>query len=114
MSEQIKAPFGAVDTQVLTVAATQVLTITDQYTFIDGVTVIGLTNNRTLNLTIDPGVKKGAKIYLEVATTGTETTIAGTGMTFVTIVGVAGKTKVVELVYDGTTFKPTGTPVQIN
>ena len=114
MAEQIKAPFGAVDTAVLTVAAAQPVTITDQMTIIDGVTVIALTNNRTINLTIDASVKPGARIFMKTKTTATETTIAGTGMTFVTYAGVAGKTKTSEYVYDGTTFKPTATPVQID
>ena len=114
MAENIKAPFGAPDTFLLTVAATQALTIVDQYTFIDGVTVPALTNNRTLNLTIDSGVKKGARIFLKNATTATENTIAGTGFTFPTITGVAGKTFCQEYVYDGITFKPTAAAVQIN
>lgn len=114
MADQVKYPFGAIDIQALTVGATQALTITDQVTLIDGVTVIALTNNRTINLTIDVAVKPGARIFLKNKTTGTETTIAGTGFTFPTITGVAGKTFCQEYVYDGTTFKPTAAAVQID
>jgi len=114
MSENIKSPFGAVDVFALTTAASQPLSISDQYTIIDGVTVPALTNNRTLTLTIDVSVKKGARIFLKTQSTGTETTIAGTGFTFPTITGVAGKTFCQEYVYDGITFKPVAAAIQIN
>jgi hypothetical protein len=99
----IKSPFGAADSQTLSATGAQAITITNQVTFLDGVTTIA-TGNRTLNLTIDAQVKLGARIILASKTNATETTIAGTGMTMPTITGVAGKTKVLELVYNGTAF----------
>lgn len=114
MAENIKSPFGPIDAFALTAAATQAISIANQNTIIDGVTVPALTNNRTLNLTIDSAVKKGARIFLKTASTAAETTIAGTGFTFLAITGVAGKTLCQEYVYDGITFKPTAAAVQIN
>lgn len=111
--ETIKAPFGAVDNVALTATGSQAITINNQNTFIDGTTVIA-TGNRTLDLTINAEVKKGARITVMAKTTGTETTIAGTGMTAATVTGAAGKTKCWELVYDGTTFKAVSAAVQID
>lgn len=112
---EIKYPFGPADqSPVLTVAAAQPVSITDQFTIIDGVTTPAATNNRTLTLTISSEVKAGAQIFLKNKTTGTETTIAGTGFTFPTITGVAGKTFCQSYIYDGTTFKPTAAALQID
>jgi hypothetical protein len=109
----IKAPFG--DTTRVTLSATgaQAITIENQVTYLDGVTTIA-TGNRTLNLTIDSEVKVGARIFLAARTTGTETTIAGTGITMPTITGVAGKIKVTELFYNGTGFYATSAGYQID
>jgi hypothetical protein len=114
MANAIKYPFGPVDASVvLSATGTQAISIVNQYTIIDGVTNQA-SGNRTLNLTIDASVTAGAKIFLKSATAGTQTTIAGTGFTFPTITGVAGKTFTQEYVYDGSTFYPTGTAVQVN
>lgn len=99
----IKAPFGAADSQALSATGAQAITITNQVTFLDGVTTIA-TGNRTINLTIDAQVALGARIYISHKATGTETLIAGTGMKMPTTTGAAGKTKVLELVYNGTAF----------
>lgn len=110
---QLKWPFGLADSKELTATGTQAITIDDTMTIIDGVTVEA-TGNRTLNLTINPEVKAGAKILLKSKTNGTETTIFGTGISSVTIAGVAGKTKTQSFTYDGTNFLPDGTAVQID
>ena len=109
----ISFPFGDAAEIALTATGAQALTINEQVTRVDGVTV-SATGNRTLNLTIGAEVRKGARIILEAKTDGTETTIFGTGITGVTITGVTGKTKVTEFVYNGTAFVNSTTPVQID
>lgn len=99
----LKFPFAAATTVALSATGAQAITIENTLTYIDGVTTIA-TGNRTLNLTIDSEVPVGAKIIVASKTTGTETTIAGTGMTMPTTTGSAGKTKVLELYYNGTAF----------
>jgi hypothetical protein len=113
MADKVKYPFGAADTLSLSATGTQALTIDNQMTVVDGVTTVA-TGNRTINLTVNSLVKTGARMFLKLKTTGTETTIFGTGMSGATITGVAGKTKTVECVYDGTNFVEAGTPVQID
>jgi hypothetical protein len=113
MSAEVKYPFGAVSTFVCSATGAQAITITDQVTIIDAQTTQA-TGNRTLNLTINSQVAAGARMIVLAKTAGTETTIAGTGMTAPTVTGVAGKTKCWELVYDGVTFKATTTNVQID
>jgi len=108
-----KFPFGAASTVALTATGAQALAISDHLTIVDGVTVEA-TGNRTLNLTIDQGTPAGARIFVKSKTAATETTIFGTGMSGATITGVAGKTKCVEFVYDGTNFVEAGTPIQID
>jgi len=109
----IKSPFGAATTVALSATGAQAITIENQVTYLDGVTTIA-TGNRTLNLTIDSEVAVGAKIFVSAKTTGTETTIAGTGITMPTITGAAGKTKVTELFYNGTGFVATSAGYQID
>lgn len=109
----IKSPFGAADSQALSATGAQAITITNQLTYLDGVTTQA-TGNRTINLTIDSQVKLGARIILASKTAATETTIAGTGMTMPTTTGVAGKTKVLELYYNGTAFVALAVGYQID
>lgn len=113
MANNIKSPFGTVDVLALSATGAQALTIDDESVIIDGVTTIA-TGNRTLNLTINAEIKPGAVIFLKNKTTGTETSIPGTGMTGPTITGVAGKTFCVQYVYDGTTYKAASAAVQID
>lgn len=113
MADKVKYPFGAADTLSLSATGAQALTIDNQMTVIDGVTTVA-TGNRTINLTINSLVKTGARIFLKLKTTGTETTVFGTGMSGATITGVGGKTKTVECVYDGTNFVMAGTAIQID
>ncbi|MFA7466964.1 MAG: hypothetical protein WCY82_01705 [Desulfotomaculaceae bacterium] len=111
--ELIKWPFGDASTLALTATGAQALTVYNEMTIVDGVTTKA-TGNRTINLTISDSVKAGARIFCKLKTNGTETTEFGTGMSGATITGVAGKTKTVEFVYDGTNFVEAGTPVQID
>lgn len=113
MPAQIKWPFGSADSKELTATGAQALTIDDNMTVIDGVTVEA-TGNRTLDLTVDSELGAGAKLIVKSKTNGTETTIYGTGITAPTITGVAGKTKTQGFTYDGTNFLPDGTSVQID
>jgi len=109
----VKHGFGAAETVALTATGTQALTIVNDLTFVDGVTVEA-TGNRTINLTLGADLNAGARIIVSSKTNGTETTIFGTNITGVTVTGVTGKTKVTEFVYNGTAFVNSGTPVQID
>jgi len=113
MAEIIKWPFGPATIVALTATGSQAISIVNDMTIIDGVTVVA-TGNRTLDLTVDPSVSAGALVLVKSKTTGTETTIFGTKTQGATITGVAGKTKVVEMRYDGTNFVENGTPIQID
>lgn len=111
---QVKNPFGAAEVIALTATGDQALTIVNEVTYIDGVTVEA-TGNRTLNLTIDTdNINVGARLILASKTNGTETTIFGTSITGLTVTGVAGKTKVGEFVYNGTAFVNTALMAQID
>lgn len=110
----VKHPFGTAETIALTATGVQALSISNEVTYVDGVTVEA-TGNRTLNLTIDTdNLAVGARIIVASKTNGTETTIFGTNMTGATITGVTGKTFVTEFVYTGSAFVNSGTPVQID
>ena len=106
-------PSGAGTSSALTATGTQAITVNDQFTYVDGVTVEA-TGNRTLNLTIGDDLKLGAILMVASKTNGTETTIFGTNITSATITGVAGKTKTQAFVYNGTAFIPAGTAQQID
>jgi len=113
MAQIIKWPFGPASVAALTATGAQALTIVNNLTVIDGATVEA-TGNRTLNLTIGSGLEIGARLVIKSKSNGAETLIFGAGITGVTIVGVAGKTQVVEAVYDGTGFVVCATYVQID
>lgn len=113
MSQIIKYPFGPATVVALTADGAQAIAIVNDLTIVDGVSVPG-TGNRTLNLTLPTDLKAGARMVLRLKTAATETTIFGTGITGATITGVAGKTKTVEAVYNGTSFDVIGTAGQID
>jgi hypothetical protein len=114
MAEKVLWPSGpGTASAALTATGAQAVTVTDMFFVINGVTTEA-TGNRTINLTIDSELKPGAQLLVKSKTNGTETTIFGTGMQGATITGVAGKTKVVSFIYDGTNFVEAGTPVQID
>lgn len=113
MSEKVRFPFGEADELALTATGAQALVIDNDMTIIDGV-VTEATGDRTLNLTIDEDVNVGARVAIQVKTSSTQNTIFGAGITGKTFAGVAGKTKTVEAVYNGTEFVVMGTPGQID
>lgn len=109
-----KWPFGAVTIILLELTAgVNEIEIINNLTIIDGEDVVS-TGNRTLNLSISNDVEPGARLIVKNKTTGTESLIPGEGMRGTTVSGVAGKTKVVEYVYDGTNFIQTAAAVQID
>lgn len=109
----VKFPYGAVTSEALTATGAQAITVNNDMTLIDGVTVPA-TGNRTINLTIGDKLEAGARLLVQSKTAATETTIFGTSITSATITGVAGKTKNQEFVYNGTAFVATGAPQQID
>lgn len=109
----VKWPFGEASTEALTATGDQAIELINEMTIIDGASTTA-TGNRTINLDINDEVGVGAMIVAKLKTTGTETTTFGTGFTAPTLTGVAGKTKVVSFIYDGTTFIQTGTAVQLD
>lgn len=113
MEEIVKYPFGAASEVALSATGAQAIEVVNQLTIVDGVTTQA-TGNRTLNLTIDEGVMKGAQLVVKTKTAATQTTIPGTGMSGKTITGVAGKTFTANYVYDGTNFVQVGLEAQID
>jgi hypothetical protein len=109
----VKFPFGEITTTALSATGAQAVSVDNLMTIIDGVTTEA-TGNRTINLTIPDDIIAGARIFVKSKTNGTETTIFGTGCSAPTITGVAGKTKVVELIYDGTNFVAAAAALQID
>jgi hypothetical protein len=104
-------PFAKADVQTPAFAATLAVTIADTKTILNPAI---LTGAMTINLTIDSEVQAGAELVCIIKTTATEVTTFGTGFTAPTVTGVAGKNKVCNFVYDGTTFKPTAVAFQID
>lgn len=111
-TQVVEYPWGVADVQTPAYAATIAATISNQMTIINPAT---LTGALTLNLTLDQGVKAGARIlFIALSDTTARTTTFGTGFTSPTLAGVISKTKAIEFVYDGTTFKATSVGVQID
>lgn len=113
MSQIIKYPFGPATEVALSASGAQAIAVDNDLTLIDGVSVAA-TADRTIDLTIPDDIKVGARIVFRLKTTGTENTIFGTGINGANIVGVAGKTKTVEAVFNGTSFDVIGTAGQID
>ena len=109
----VQFPFGEADTQTLSATGDQDLTITNWFTYIDGVTTEA-TGNRTINVTVGDQIKVGARIVIANKTNGTETMTYGTSITGVVQTGAAGKTHVTEFVYTGSAFVQTGADQQID
>jgi hypothetical protein len=102
----------SVDEQLLAYNAVQAVTITKQNTVLKFAI---LTGDTTLNLTIDPAVKINASLLIRVpATADADDVTFGTGIDAAVLVGVAGKTKTQEFVYDGSIFVPSGAPSLID
>lgn len=112
MALTIKAPYGASNTITLLATGTSAITITNQETYISS--AVTATGNCTINLTIDAQVTAGARLYLQVTGTGTETITFGTGIVAPTVTNAAAKTWTQGFWYDGTRFLPMGAKIQIN
>lgn len=97
----------------LTATGTQAVTVNDNLFMIDGVTTQA-TSNRTINLTIEGKVRRGAILVIRTKTAGTETTTYGTGLSAPVLTGVAGKTFSQAFVYTGSVFTAAGTAVQVD
>lgn len=111
-TQVLEFPYGTADVQTPAYAATIAATVQNLMTIINPAQ---LTGALTLNLTLDQGVKAGARLLFIAVSDGTaRTTTFGTGFTSPTLAGVISKTKAIEFVYDGTTFKPTSAGVQID
>jgi hypothetical protein len=109
---EISYPFGNADVQTPAYAATIAVTITDRMTILEPAVMTGAL---TVNLTIDQGIKAGARIFGAFLSDGTARAVTfGTGFTAPVLAGVISKTKALEFVYDGTSFKPTALGVQID
>jgi hypothetical protein len=104
MSDKVRYPFGPADEKVLTATGAQALTIVDGLTLVDGVSVPA-TAERTLNLTLDADLPKGARLVIRTKTDATENTVFGTGITGTTYAGVLGKTLTRTATFDGVEFK---------
>jgi len=109
----IRWPFGEASALNLGATGAQALTVENTVTIVDGVSTEA-TGNRTINLEIDSDLEAGARIVFKLKANGVEQTIFGAGITGATIIGVAGKTKTVEAVYDGNAFVVVGAAAQID
>lgn len=101
---RIRYPFGELETHEMTASGDQDFNIDSNYILIDGETVPA-TGNRTLNLTIDEVVLPGAILIVKSNTSGVETLTYGVGLEGTTETGTAGKTQLIQFVYDGINFK---------
>ena len=96
-------PFGDASFENLTASGVQNILIANNLTFIDGDSVMA-TGDRTLKLSAASVLGAGARLVLKHKATGTEAITPGALMQGTTITGVAGKTIVVEYIYDGAAF----------
>jgi hypothetical protein len=108
----LKAPFGASSDVTIAATGTTALTITSNETY--NSVLPTLTGNATLDLTLSSELKAGARLYLKVKTTGSETFTFGTGIDAPVVTGSAGKTWTQGFWYDGTIFLPMGARIQID
>ena len=108
---------GSIQTDALTDSGTQAVTVISMTTIIDGVTTEAAAN-RTLNLTVNATgatqIPAGAILLVKSKSAATETLTFGTEITAAVITGVTGKTMTQSFVFDGTTFYPSGTHLQID
>lgn len=108
----VQYPFGAADVQTPAYAASITIVVTDQMTFVAPAVMTGAL---TLVLSINSGVRPGARLFLTALSDTTARAVTfSTGFTSPVLAGVISKTKTIEFAYDGTTFKPTSVGVQID
>jgi hypothetical protein len=109
-----KWPFGTgPEVIALTATGAQAITVNNQFTIVDGVTVEA-TGNRTINVTLGDNLKVGALLLSTNKTNATETTTYGTGITSAVTTGVSGKTINQLFIYNGTAFVAAGAQQQID
>lgn len=109
----VSFPAGAVVVYTLTATGAQAVTITSDWGEVDGVTTEA-TGNRTLNLTINAGVKRGAQLLVRSKSNASETLTFGTSITSAVSTGSAGKTINQLFTYNGTAFVAAGAEQQID
>lgn len=97
----------------LSAVGAQALAVNNNMTIVDGVSVVA-TDDRTLDITADPGLEPGATLIVKTKSVSTETLTPGMGIKGETITGVAGKTQVAHYVYDGSCFIQTSDFIQID
>jgi hypothetical protein len=107
--------FPASEKQTLTPAATSAVTVKQFITILD-YSATAMTAAMTINLTIHSQVTRGALLQVVTKSDGTARTVTwGTGFTMATgLAGQASKTKVMNFIYNGTTFIPIDSGIQID
>lgn len=99
---EVLFPFSEV--QAPAYGAVLAVTVKQMETFLQPATLTGAV---TINLTPDPQLTKGAKLYLKVTADGTGRVVTfGTGFTATAVTVTASTTFTRTFVYDGTTFLP--------
>lgn len=103
----VRHPFGLASIQTIADAAAMPVTIANGVTFLN---IDTMAQDSTLNLTIDPDLLAGALLYVKVASDATaRALVPGTGITGTSVAGTISKTKLIQYVYDGSTFKHVST-----
>lgn len=107
-----KYPFGPADVRSVAPGATVNLSVSNSKTIVN----LGeLSAAMTLNAVIDEDLEAGAELHITAKSDGTARNITfGTGFTSPALSGTISKTKVASFVYNGATFLPQGTPLQID
>ena len=110
--KKIEVTFPTAEALTPTVGATTAVTINRQVTCIN----LGeLGAATTVNLTIASHVQTGAIIHVTAKSDATARAVTfGTGFTSPTLAGTISKTKVRSFIYNGLTFLPLGTELQID
>lgn len=79
------------------------------------IATVDLTGNATLDLGADAKPQVGDELIVKASSDGTARDLTfGTGFTAPVLAGTINKTKVISLVYDGSTFIASGAAVQID
>lgn len=112
-TQVVEYPWGSADIQTPAFASTIAVSISNQLTIINPATLTGAV---TINLTLDQGVKAGARILYIALSDGTaRATTFGTGFQMAAgMAGVISKTKAIEFIYNGTAFYATSAGVQVD
>ena len=107
----INFPLGAADVQTQPgTTGALAYTLTNSFSYIN---LIGLTGTVTVNLTLDPKLPTGSRLFIRAVQGGTpQNVVLGTGFAagllaaIQTLAGVAANANVIEAVYDGTVYQP--------